>query len=123
MKIWDIIILFLLSAVAGTGIGGGGLFVVYLVAIADYPQNAAQAINLLSFLFAAGVSTWIRLKRSGGRSDIPAVLYCSAVALPGVYLGSLTRQAMEESILRMVFGGILCAVGTIVLIRGFKKKS
>ena len=44
------------------GVGGGGLLVIYLTAIKDIPQLAAQGINLLFFLPSAFVSVLLQLK-------------------------------------------------------------
>ena len=44
---------FLLSALSGMGVGGGGLFVIYLAFATDMPQLSAQGANLLFFLCSA----------------------------------------------------------------------
>ena len=44
---------FAVSVLAGTGVGGGGLFILYLVSVLGTPQTDAQAVNLVFFISAA----------------------------------------------------------------------
>ena len=45
---------FLTALLAGMGVGSGGLFVVFLTVFLDYPQLAAQGLNLYFFIFCHG---------------------------------------------------------------------
>ena len=55
--IWiDIAFTFVFAALAGMGIGSGGLLVLYLTLIRGTPQLSAQGFNLLFFLFSSGAS-------------------------------------------------------------------
>ena len=47
MKIVDFIIGILSSALSGTGVGGGGLFIIYLGIAKDMIQSVMQGINLI----------------------------------------------------------------------------
>lgn len=54
--IWDFIASACIAAMAGLGIGGGGLVDYLSDFIKHMPQLPAQGINLLFFLFASGSS-------------------------------------------------------------------
>ena len=43
----------LIALLSGMGVGGGGLFAVYLSMFTDIPQLSVQGYNLLFFLFSA----------------------------------------------------------------------
>ena len=45
------IIPFLISALMGMGVGGGGLFIIYFTLLLGTPQLTAQGTNLLLFVF------------------------------------------------------------------------
>jgi uncharacterized membrane protein YfcA len=51
--IFDVIVSFVLAALSGIGVGGGGLFVIFLAIFTDTPQLIAQGMNLLFFIFSA----------------------------------------------------------------------
>lgn len=121
MKITDIFVLFILAVLAGTGIGGGGLPVVYLSLICGYSQNDSQALNLFFFIICALSSTVFRYKTEG-TENIKKSLICSALAIPGVYLGSLIRQSVSEKELRVFFGSVLAITGLFILFGESVKK-
>ena len=50
--LFTILITFLLAALSGMGVGGGGLFVIYLSLFTNTPQLTAQGMNLLFFLLS-----------------------------------------------------------------------
>ena len=62
MHLWDIVMCFLLSAVAGTGVGGGGLFLVYMTGPMGIAQLPAQALNLFYFLASCVPATLTRFR-------------------------------------------------------------
>lgn len=117
MDFLDILMCFLLSAVAGTGVGGGGLFLLWLTGPMGLTQLPAQAVNLFYFLAAAVPATLTR-----GRS-LPWRLagLCIAAGIPGVLLGSMVRNLLPEELLGRIFGGFLAASGAAVLFSREKK--
>ena len=117
MNFLDICMCFLLSAVAGTGIGGGGLFLIYLTGPMGFGQMAAQAVNLFYFLAAAVPSTLTRARFLPWR----LAALCIAGGIPGVFLGSLVRDLVSESLLGKIFGGLLIASGAAVFFIREKK--
>ena len=111
MVFTDILMCFLLADVAGTGVGGGGLFLVYMTGWMGIPQAAAQAINLFYFLSAAVPSTLTRLRALPWR----LAGLCIVCGIPGVWLGSMVRNLTDSALLGKIFGGLLIASGAAVL--------
>ncbi|MBE6614694.1 MAG: sulfite exporter TauE/SafE family protein [Ruminococcaceae bacterium] len=119
MNIRDIGMCFLLSAIAGTGVGGGGLFMIYLTGPMGFSQLPAQAVNLFYFMAAAVPSVLTRFR------TLPFRLtgLCIAGGIPGVILGSYVRNLLPEEMLAKIFGILLAASGAAVFfIRERKEK-
>ena len=51
MQTLNIIAAFIIAILSGMGIGSGGLFTIWLTAVAGTTQLAAQGLNLLFFLY------------------------------------------------------------------------
>jgi uncharacterized membrane protein YfcA len=111
---------FLIALLSGLGIGGGGLFVVFLNFFTDLPQLTIQGINLLFFLFSSGGAMCIHL----GKRQIfgSAVITMALFGILGASLGMMLAGAVAEGILRKIFGGMLVSTGIITLQRGAKGK-
>ncbi len=110
----------IIAAFSGMGVGGGGLFALYLKYFSDYSQIDIQAINLLFFLFASGAALSIHLLRRR--------IYFTAVALMIVFgaLGSLLGSSLavntQGEVLSKLFGGMMVAAGAYSFIRATRKK-
>ncbi len=111
--IFTVIASFFIALLSGMGVGGGGLFVVFLNIFTDTPQLTAQGINLLFFLFSSGSAVCIHLTRR--------VIYTSAVitmiifGLFGGLFGSLLSSRIPQTLLRKIFGAMLVASGILSL--------
>ena len=112
MHILDLCVCFFLAIIAGTGVGGGGLFLVYMTEYMGIPQISAQAVNLFYFLSAAIPATVYR------RKSLPWKLagICSAAGIPGVIFGSMLRDLMDGDLQKKILGGILMASGAAVFL-------
>ena len=97
------------------GVGSGGLFVIYLTLLRGAPQLAAQGWNLLFYLFAAGSSLAVHIRRRALRWGLIATL--AGAGLVGAYFGSALAPQIDPTILRRLFGGMLVASGGVVLLR------
>ena len=117
MEILDFLVMLVLAAASGCGIGGGGMLVVYLTLIREVSQRAAQSVNLLFFLISAGTSAAVQLLR-GSFPRWKPVLMTAAAAVPGVFLGSAIRGMISGGMLRTVFGLFLIAAGLTACLRG-----
>lgn len=105
----DALAAFVTAILAGTGIGGGGLFVIYLTAVRHLPQSDAQALNLVFFI-AAGVAALpyhVKSRHLNFRFIIP----CIILGCIGTLLGGELRRSFPEETVRVFFGFLLIFVG------------
>ncbi|MBE6606402.1 MAG: hypothetical protein E7635_05135 [Ruminococcaceae bacterium] len=111
----DAIVGFFSALLAGLGIGGGGLLVIYLVLYRQAEQLAAQGVNLLFFLFSSGAAMLVHFKKR----KIPLVFVglISAFGVIGAIIGSNVAKIMPAEAVRMVFGALLIVSGTITLFK------
>ncbi len=117
MTLTDTLFCFLLAAIAGTGIGGGGLYLLYMTTVMSIGHTAAQAVNLLFFVSAAIPATLTRLRTLPWSS----ALLCIAGGIPGVFLGTWLRNLLEGDMLSKIFGGMLIVSGASVFFLKEKK--
>lgn len=110
-----IIIGFIIALISGMGIGGGGLFAVYLSVFTDIPQLAVQGYNLLFFLFSAGASVVIQLFRR--RIPFVAVGIMIVSGIVGALLGTWVAGHLPSVWLRRIFGIMLVSGGIVSLKR------
>lgn len=115
MIIADIAAAFFAAALAGMGVGGGGLLVIYLTLAREMPQLEAQGINLIFFLCSALPATAVNLKKRGinPRKLILIAIPGAAAAIPGTFLAS----AVDAALLRKIFGGLMILAGAATLFR------
>lgn len=100
---------FLLGILAGLGIGGGSLLILWLTLVLEMDPGTARAINLMFFICAAlsvSVFRWkqgtLKLKKI-----LPAILAgCTAAAL-FAWLG----VRLDTLLARKLFGLLLLAAG------------
>ena len=116
MSVWfSALAALVISALSGMGVGGGGLFVIYLSLVTDTPQLAAQGLNLLFFLFSAGAALIVHVQKR----KIPwwAVGLMIATAIPGAIVGTFLASYVSGGLLRKIFGGMLVTGGILALQR------
>jgi len=106
-------ITFLLAALSGMGVGGGGLFVIYLSLFTDTPQLVAQGMNLLFFLFSSGASVTVHLRKR--RICYSAVGVMALFGIVGALLGAYASAHLSGRLLRQIFGGMLVVSGILAL--------
>lgn len=107
------IISFLIALVSGMGLGGGGLFAVYLAMFTATPQLSVQGFNLLFFVFCAGASVTVQLFKR--KINFSAVLIMTLTGIVGALVGTLLAGVMPEEWLRKIFGIMLVSGGIIAL--------
>ena len=99
-----------LGYMAGLGVGGGSLLILYLTLFQEMTSDTARLINLMFFLTAAGSVCLLRL---GGRVQkwrkiLPAIIAGSIMAA----IFSFVRSFVHQEILRKLFGVLLLFTGT-----------
>ena len=119
MLIISIIVAFFISVLSGLGVGGGGLFVIYLVLFTSTPQLTVQGINLVFFLFSASASLTVHLMKR--KIFFGAVALMSLFGIFGALAGAYLSNFIEESLLRKAFGVMLIFSGLISLFKTRKK--
>ncbi len=118
MLLFSMLSAFIIATLSGMGVGGGGLFVIYLSLFTDTPQLLAQGMNLLFFLFSAGASVTVHLQKRTIYFAIVGILAISGII--GAFLGAYTVAFVNQSLLRKIFGVMLVISGILSL---QKKKS
>ena len=107
--LFSVIIGTTLGFLAGLGVGGGSLLMLWLTVIIgiEYPQ--ARIINLLFFIPCALISSLFRWKQGVFQfcALLPAILAGSLFAIVAAYLSS----QINLIILKKLFGGLLILTG------------
>lgn len=116
-----VIATFLAATLSGLGLGSAGLFVLYLTLIAGFGQTEAQGINLLFYLFSAGVSLLLHVRQR--RISWRLVRFLVICALPGTLLGTYLAGVLDAALVRRLFGGMLVVSGVPALLERKKKST
>lgn len=98
-----------LGFLAGLGVGGGSLLILWLTLIIGIDPGIARAINLLFFLTAAGAVSVFRWKKGSldVKSLLPAIIAgCITAALFSWLRGYLHNEAADK-----LFGVLLLFTG------------
>ena len=98
-----------LGFLAGLGVGGGSLLILWLSLVIGLDHSAARAINLLFFIPTAVIASFFRWRQGNLdiRSVLPAVIagcICAAVF-------SLLSRQLDISLLKKLFGILLIITG------------
>lgn len=99
----------ILGFLAGLGIGGGSLLLLWLTMVLDMEQSTAQGINLLFFLPAAAVSILFRWRN--GTVNIKKISPAIIVGCLGAALFSWLGTYLNIELMRKLFGGLLILTG------------
>ena len=98
-----------LGFLAGLGIGGGCLLILWLRMVLDMPHSAARGINLLFFLPAAIICACFRCRQGmiPFRKILPAIITGCIAAAVYSYFSTL----IDVTALKKLFGGLLILTG------------
>lgn len=102
---------FIIAALCGMGVGSGGLFIVYLTAIAGIEQLAAQGLNLYFFIFATAGAAIIHLK--SGKLQLGRLALICIIGGIGCFFGASLAQIISATLLKKVFAAFLIISGVI----------
>ena len=116
MIIINMIAAALIAVMAGLGIGGGGLLVIYLTLVLKTDQLTAQGINLIFFIFSAVASLFVHFKKR--KLDIRLITLLAVTGIIGSVPGSYISHNIDIKILQVIFGALLIFSGVMAL---FKK--
>ena len=105
----SLLIAICLGFLAGLGVGGGSLLLLWLTQIIGLEQPQARIINLLFYLPAALISTFLRKKTASPDK---------ALILPGILCGclsgllfSIAGQHLDISLMKKFLGGLFILIG------------
>ena len=99
----------ILGFLAGLGVGGGSLLILWLTLVIGIDHNTARIINLLFFIPSAVIASIFRRKQGTLhiKKILPAIL-CGCISAA---LLSLLSQRIDTTIPQKIFGGLLLITG------------
>lgn len=98
-----------LGFLAGLGVGGGSLLILWLTLVIGIAPAEARLINLMFFITAAGAVSVLRWKKGclSIKPLIPAIIAGCAAAAITTYL----RPMLQEQTVKRLFGILLLFTG------------
>lgn len=98
-----------LGTLAGMGVGGGSLLILWLTLVLGMEHSAARTVNLLFFLPSAVISSLFRWKQ--GTLQYRKVIQAVLTGVVAAALFSLLGQRIDVSRIRKLFGLLLLITG------------
>lgn len=120
--ILNMIVGFLVALLMGMGVGGGGLFVIFLTLCLNYGQINAQGTNLLFFIIAILASFFVHIRKR--KLYLSQILPMAIIGSIGSVIFSRIANFVNPEIPRKMLGGLLI-IGGIYSLYGcfFSKKA
>ena len=109
----------ILGTLAGLGVGGGTLLVLWLTLVIGMTQQQARILNLMFFIPCAIICTLLRKKQ--GAVNIRLLLPGIVSGVVSAIVFSLLGRVMDLVLLKKLFGGLLILTGIRELL--YKPKS
>lgn len=109
-----------LGFLAGVGVGGGSLLILWLTLVLGMPHPQARILNLLFFIPSAIVASIFRWKQ--GSLDLKKILPAIISGCIAAALFSIFGQRIDTTLLKKLFGGLLLITGIRELMYKPKKK-
>ena len=99
----------LLGYLAGLGVGGGSLLILWLTLVLHVPSQVARLINLMFFITAAGAVSIFRWKEGSLKLKkiLPAIITGSIAAAFFSWIG----LRLDAGLLKKLFGILLLFTG------------
>ena len=110
MVIWITLpVAIILGFLAGLGVGGGSLLMLWLTLVIKIPYEQARIINLLFFLPSAIIATLFHRKQGSVKIKkiLPAIIAGCGVAALFTFIGN----RIDTALLKKCFGVLLLATG------------
>ena len=98
-----------LGFLAGLGVGGGSLLMLWLTLVLETPQATAQAMNLMFFIPSALVATLMRKEQ--GTLQLRPILPAMLAAVAASSLCTVLLQGTDTDLMRKLFGVLLLGTG------------
>ena len=106
---------------AGLGIGGGSLLMLWLTVVLGMEPDTARSINLLFFIPTALIACFFRKKQKD--LDIKTVLPAMVTGCLAAALFSWLGTQIQTDLLKKLFGGLLILTGLREVLYKKKKAS
>lgn len=99
----------ILGFLAGLGVGGGSLLMLWLTSVIHMDYALAKTVNLLFFLPTALIATLFHKKQGSVnlRKILPAIICACIAAAVFSYVG----KHIDTHLLKKLFGGVLIFTG------------
>ena len=98
-----------LGFLAGIGVGGGSLLILWLTVVLDMPHPTARSINLLFFIPSALIASFFRYRQ--GSLQLGKVLPAIIAGCIAAAVFSIISKSLDTTILKKLFGGLLLLTG------------
>ena len=98
-----------LGYLAGLGVGGGSLLILWLTLVLKMDHATARAINLMFFISGAGAVSLFRWKK--GQLDLKKILPAMAAGCVAAGIFSWISRIVDVEAIRKVFGLLLLVTG------------
>ena len=99
----------ILGFLAGLGVGGGSLLILWLTMVVGMDYADARTINLLFFLPSAVIATLFNRKQ--GRVEIKKILPAIVCGCIAAALFATIGAKIDTRIIKKLFGGLLLFTG------------
>ena len=109
-----------LGFLAGLGVGGGSLLILWLTLVLGIEHPQARLVNLLFFLPSAVIASFFRWKQ--GKLDFKKVLPAILAGCAAAALCSWFSTQLDIDLLKKLFGGLLLITGVRELMYKPRKK-
>lgn len=115
----NIIVGFCVAVLMGMGVGGGGLFVIFLTLCLNFGQINAQGTNLMFFILTVIASIFVHIKKR--KIYLKQVLAMILFGAVGSLIFSYIANRISPEIPRKMLGGLLILGGAFSIYNTFKK--
>lgn len=109
----DILAGILSAIIASMGLGGGGVYIMYLTLVKSTEQINAQGLNLLFFIPCAAVSLAVYIKNKMIKPK--AVIPMAAGGIVGALAGNFLLMGIPQNALKIIFAAFLIIMGVYTI--------
>lgn len=99
----------ILGTLAGLGVGGGSLLILWLTMVLGMEPQTARTINLMFFLPSALIATILRWKENA--LELKAILPAILSGCLAAFITTIISRGIDTAHLKKLFGILLIAVG------------
>lgn len=99
----------ILGTLAGLGVGGGSLLILWLTMVLGMDPQTARTINLMFFLPSALIATILRWKENA--LELKAILPAILSGCLAAFITTIISRGIDTAHLKKLFGILLIAVG------------